>query len=135
MKGTSRLSVEVTKLSLVDGQQIPVRAQLVQSSGGTSKSRDAIAIAGAGAATIRVLFTRGHATEIFPEEMLTFRTLAPITINTGRSEQAFQPIRQEDYPNTQVSQFVTRPVSVYAPAPFFYGPALEFGLGYAAGWG
>ncbi len=160
VKGTSRLSVEVTELSLVDGQQIPVRAQLVQSSGGTSKGRDAAAIAattgtgaligaavvggvgaglgaiaGAGAASIGVLFTRGHATEIFPEEMLTFRTLAPITINTVRSEHAFQPIRQEDYPNTQVAQFVTRPVSVYAPSPFFYGPALGFGLGYAAGWG
>lgn len=158
VKGTSRLSVEITELSLVDGQQIPVRAQLVQSSAGTSKGRDAGAlatttgggaligaaaaggvgagmgaIAGAGAAAIGVLVTRGHATEIYPEEMITFRTLAPITINTGRSEYAFQPIRQEDYPNTQTPQFVTRPVTNFAANPFFYD--LGFGYGYSAGWG
>lgn len=158
VKGTSRLNVEITELSLVDGQQIPVRAQLVQSSAGASKGRDAGAVAtttgsgaligaaaaggfgagmgavaGAGAAAIGVLVTRGHATEIYPEEMITFRTLAPITINTGRSEYAFQPIRQEDYPNTQTPQFVTRPVTNFAVSPFLYD--LGFGYGYSAGWG
>ncbi len=158
VKGTSRLGVEITELSLVDGQQVPVRAQLVQSSAGTSKGRDAGAIgtttgvgaaigavagggfgagmgaiAGAGAAAIGVLVTRGHATEIYPEEMITFRTLAPITISTARSEYAFQPIRQEDYPNSQVPQFVTRPVTNLAASPFFYGGGL--GNGYGNGWG
>lgn len=143
IKGTSRLGVEIIELSLVDGQQVPVRAQLVQSSAGTSKGRDAGAIdtttgvgaaigavagagfgagmgaiAGAGAAAIGVLVTRGHAPEIYPEEMITFRTVAPITIKTGRSEYAFQPIQQEDYHNTQTPQFVTRPVANFAASPY-----------------
>ena len=100
--GQSRLSVEIIELGLVDGQQMPVRTQLMEYSGGTSKGRDAAAIgattgigaaiggaaaggvgAGAGAAagavasTIGVLLTRGRATEIYPESMLTFRTLEP----------------------------------------------------------
>jgi hypothetical protein len=122
VKGTSRLSLELTDLTLVDGQQVQVRTQLVQYSGGTSQGRDATAIAtatgvgaaagaaadggrgagigaaaGAAASTVGVLLTRGRATEVYPEAVLTFRTQDPITISTDRSSQAFAPVRQEDY--------------------------------------
>jgi len=36
IKGTSRLGIEIVELSLVDGQNIPVRTQLVESRAGTS---------------------------------------------------------------------------------------------------
>jgi hypothetical protein len=122
VKGTSRLALELTDVTLVDGQNIPVHTQLVQYSGGTSKGRDAAAIgtttgvgaaigaaagggagagigagAGAAASTIGVLLTRGRPTEVYPESLLTFRTTEPITISTDRSSVAFEPVRQEDY--------------------------------------
>lgn len=54
------------------------------------------------ASTIGVLLTRGQATEIYPENVLTFQTLEPVTICTERSAQAFQPVQQGDYaPNSQ----------------------------------
>ena len=151
VKGTSRLGIELTELSLVDGQQLPIRSQLVETSSGPSKGRDASAIgtttavgaaigaaagggfgagmgaiAGAGASAIGVLVTRGHATEIFPEEQITFRTLAPLTISTERAEQAFQPVGQQDYQSPSgLQQRVSRPATVYGPAPYpyYYGPA------------
>ena len=44
-----------------------------------------------------MLLTRGRATEVYPESLLTFRTTEPITISTDRSSLAFVPVRQEDY--------------------------------------
>jgi hypothetical protein len=52
-KGTSRLGIEITEVSLVDGQQLPVKAQLMERRGDTSVGRDVGAIGvttGAGAA-------------------------------------------------------------------------------------
>lgn len=159
-KGTSRLGIELTEISLVDGQQLPIRSQLVEYNGGTSKGRDATAIgvttgtgaaigaaaaggfgagmgaiAGAAASAIGVLLTRGHATEIYPEAVLTFRTLAPLTINTENSAQAFQPVRQQDY-EPRLQQRVSRPAP---PSPYYYGysPFLysPFYSPYYYGWG
>lgn len=179
-KGTSRLGLEITELSLVDGQQIPLRSQLMEFAGGTSKGRDAAAIvgttgvgaaiggaaaggfgagmgaiAGAAASTVGVLATRGHATEVYPETPVTFRTLEPVTINTERSAQAFQAVRQTDYePNHQLQR---RTVQQVVPAvspwwysgygygyPYYYpgyywGPSVGFYFGgrgyYRGGWG
>ena len=122
VKGTSRLALELTDVTLADGQNMPVRTQLVQYSGGTSRGRDATTIgtttgigaavgaaadggfgagvgaaAGAAASTIGVLLTRGRPTEVYPESILTFRTTEPLTISTDRAPQAFVPVRQEDY--------------------------------------
>jgi hypothetical protein len=41
IKGTSELGIELTQLVLVDGQQIPLRTQFMNASGGTSQGRDA----------------------------------------------------------------------------------------------
>ncbi|MBF8305666.1 MAG: hypothetical protein HW398_854, partial [Acidobacteria bacterium] len=46
---------------------------------------------------IGVLATRGKPTVVYPESMLTFRTLSPLTIDTVNAEAAFQPVQQEDY--------------------------------------
>jgi hypothetical protein len=173
VQGTSRLGLQLTELSLVDGQQVPLRTQLVDRKGDTSIGRDvgavgtttavgaAIgaaadggfgagmgAIAGAGASIIGVLATRGHATEVYPETMLTFRLEAPVTISTERSEQAFQHVTQQDYEQRgfdgqRSPQMRPRPSLygggyygpgyygpvVYGPgyySPFFYGPSFYF---------
>ena len=149
VKGTSRLALELTDVTLTDGENVPVHTQLVQYSGGTSKGRDAAAIgtttglgaavgaaaaggvgagigagAGAAASTIGVLLTRGRPTEVYPESLLTFRTTEPITISTDRSSVAFEPVRQEDYaPEAQARpRLVRRPVYrgyPYPPFPYF----------------
>jgi hypothetical protein len=150
VKGTSRLGLELTEMSLVDGQQVPLRTQLIEYVGGPSVGRDATAIAtttgvgaaigaaadggfgagmgaiaGAAASTIGVLVTRGRATVVDPESVLTFRTLAPITISTERSAQAFQPVQQQDFAHRQLQQRRVMPAPAYpyyAGYPYYYSP-------------
>lgn len=122
IKGVSQLGVELSQLVLVDGQQMPIRTQLMQTSGGTSQGRDAQAVgtatgvgaiigaaahggegagigaaAGAGAGLAGVLLTRGRPTVIPPETLLTFQLEFPVTFTTQRSSPAFRPVNQEDY--------------------------------------
>lgn len=122
IKGVSQLGIEFSQLVLVDGQQMPIRTQLMQTSGGTSKGRDAQAVgtatgvgaiigaaadggkgvvigsgAGAAAGLVGVLLTRGRATVIPPETSLTFQLEFPVTFTTQRSGPAFRPVNQEDY--------------------------------------
>ncbi|MBI4460078.1 MAG: hypothetical protein HY648_08480 [Acidobacteria bacterium] len=143
-KGTSRLGLELTEISIVDGQQLPVLTQLIEFQGGTSVGQDATAIAtaagigaaigaaadggfgagmgaiaGAAASTIGVLVTRGKPTVIYPESLLTFRTLAPLAIYTEQSEQAFQPVSQQDYEPQRLERRAARPV--LAPRPYSSG--------------
>lgn len=155
IKGTSSLGVELIELSIVDGQRIPVRTELMLYAGGTSVGRDATAIAtttglgaaigasaaggfgagmgaiaGAGASAIGVLTTRGRATEIYPETAITFRLTAPVEISTERSQQAFHAVRQEDFETRQLQQ---RTVHVSAP-PSYYGAGYGSGYGYGYGY-
>jgi len=162
VKGTSRLGLELTEISLVDGQQLPVRTQLIEYGGGTSVGRDVAAVAtttglgaaigaaarggygagvgavaGAAASTIGVLVTRGRPTVVYPESVLTFRTMAPLAISTERSQQAFQPVTQEDYeprplqrrpgpPPTLGPPFPYYTGYYYPYSPFYYGPSFFF---------
>lgn len=165
IKGTARLGIEVNEIGLVDGRQIPIRSELIQYTGGTSKGRDATAvatttgvgaaigaaadggfgagmgaIAGAAASGIAVLATRGRAAEVYPEDVLTFRTLAPIEISTDRGERAFLPVRQQDYEPTLQRRETRRTPSLYPGAmyypyawggpwgysPYWYGPSVFF---------
>jgi hypothetical protein len=120
--GVSHLAVQLTDLTLVDGQQVPIETELTSLAGPTSKARDAGAIAGttatgaavgaaagsgvgaaigAGAGvivgTVGVLVTRGHPTVIYPESMLTFRLSEPVTISTDRAPQAFRYVATNEY--------------------------------------
>jgi hypothetical protein len=164
VKGTSRLALELTDITLADGQNMPLHTQLVQYSGGTSQGRDAAAIgtttgvgaavgaaagggvgagigagAGAAASTIGVLLTRGRPTEVYPEALLTFRTQDSLTISTDRSAQAFVPVRQEDYaPDGQPGrpQLARRRPGYYGGYPYPYPPYPYFyGPGYYGGVG
>ena len=122
VQGTSRLGIQLTDLTLVDGQQVPIQSQLITRRGSTSVGRDAGAIAGttavgaavgaaadwgrgaaigagAGAAAgiIGVLLTRGQPTIVYPESTLTFRVEAPVLISTERAPQAFRYVEPADY--------------------------------------
>ena len=133
IKGVSHLALQLTDLTLVDGQQIPVQTQLTGWKGPKSVGRDAGAIAtttglgaavgaasdmgtgaaigagaGAAAATLGVLLTRGRPTVVYPESLLTFRIAAPITISTDRAPQAFKPVDPSDY---------ERPPAAHNPPP------------------
>jgi hypothetical protein len=145
VKGTSRLGIELTELSLVDGRQIPIKTRMTERRGDTSVGRDATAIgvttgtgaaigaavnggvgAGVGAAagvvasTIGVLVTRGRATEVYPEMMLTFRLEAPLVLNLTNTQDAFLPVTQQDYDSRQGGQPSLR-YRTPGPAPYYYG--------------
>jgi hypothetical protein len=151
VKGTSQLSIELTDLTLVDGQHTPLKTELVQYSGGSSVGRDVAAVgtttgvgaaigaaadggfgagvgagAGAAASLIGVLVTRGKPTVILPEETLTFRTAAPMTISTDSAPQAFVPAQQQDYdarPNLVRRGPIAGGPGYYGPYPYpYYGP-------------
>jgi len=129
VQGVSRLAVQLTDLTLVDGQQVPIETALANLTGPTSKARDAAAIAGttatgaavgaaadlgpgaaigAGAGlivgTVGVLLTRGRPTVIYPESVLTFRLSEPVTISTDRAPQAFQYVNSNAYNRAPAAQ-------------------------------
>jgi hypothetical protein len=166
VKGTSRLGLELTELSLADGRQVQVKTTLMESRGGTSVGQDIGAIgtttgvgaaigavadggvgagigalAGAAASTIGVLVTRGRPTVVYPEDSLTFRLEAPLAISIESADEAFQPVRQEDYEQTRLVQRGPSPAppppayygGYYPPyfyggyyPPFYYGPSFAF---------
>jgi hypothetical protein len=150
-EGVSHLRLELTGVSLVDGNQAQVRTQMVTRNGRTDVGSDVAAVgtttavgaaigaaadwgrgaaigAGAGAAAglIGVLLTRGHATVVYPETVLTFQTVQPVVVSTLRAPQAFRYVGPEDY-NHQVAangpppRLMPRPAPYYAaPMPYYY---------------
>jgi len=159
VEGVARLGVQLTDLSLVDGQQVPIQSQLISHTAPTSVGRDAVGIgtttavgaaagaaagggtgagigAGAGAVVgvIGVLLTRGHPSVIYPESVLTFRIEAPVTISTERAPQAFRYVDPNEYDrpyDTQPPppQYAGAGYGYYPPAPYYYG------YGYPYYWG
>ncbi len=149
VQGVSQLGVEMSELTLVDGSQVPIRTEMSQTSAGTSKARDAAGVgtttgigaaigaaagggegaaigaaAGAVAGIAGVLSTRGRATELYPETILTFRLQDPVTINTAQAQQAFLPVTQQDYSGVQARRNGPRtfgPADAY-PSPYYYYP-------------
>jgi hypothetical protein len=162
VRGVSSLAIALSDISLVNGRQVQVTSQLVQTSAGTSKGRDALALAtttgmgaaiggaidggpgagigaGVGAAVgiAGVLLTPGRPTVMSPETLLTFRLEAPITINTQRSTVAFLPATQDDF-GGGVPAVQPRPAMPAYPVPPAYPVAPVYpyvGWPYWAGWG
>ncbi len=147
VKGVSQLGVELTQLVLVDGQQLPLRTQLLQTSAGTSHGRDAQAIgtttgigaaigaaarggegagigaaAGAAAGITGVLLTRGRPTVIPPETVLTFQLQSPLTFSTQRSQVAFRPVTQEDYNSDKLHRRTEHFAVAPYPPPHYWAP-------------
>jgi hypothetical protein len=150
VSGVSRLGIQLTEISLADGQQVPVQTQLITHVGDTAHGRDAAGIAattatgaaiggivdggfgagigaaaGAVAGTIGVLLTRGYPTYITPESVMTFRIEAPVAVDTSRAPMAFRYVDSSDYAESEVA---SRPMAMppprpAAPAPYYYaGP-------------
>ena len=122
VRGVSHLGLELTDITIVDGNQLLVKTELWNGSAGTSHGADAGAIAtttgagtiigaaanggtgagvGAGAGALAgiglVLLTRGKPTVLGPEYPLSFRLKEPISVSTANSTQAFQPVGSDDY--------------------------------------
>jgi hypothetical protein len=164
IEGVARLGIQLTTLTLVDGQQIPIQCQLVSRKGPTSVGQDAGTIAtttalgaaigaaadwgrgaaigaGAGAAAgiLGVLVTRGHPSVIYPEQVLTFRLEAPVTIYTTNAPQAFRYVQPNEYdrpyysggPQAPGPAAYASPVPAY-PYPYYYGYPY---YGYPYYWG
>jgi hypothetical protein len=146
VQGLSRLAVQLTDLTLVDGQQLPIRSQLIGRTAPTSVGRDVGAIAGttalgaaigsgvdwgrgaaigaasgAAAGIVGVLLTRGHPSIIYPESVLTFRIETPLVIATDRSPNAFHFIEPGEYQDSYRAQTpAPRPRYAYAtPYPVY----------------
>src|SRR5260370_1254125 len=142
VKGVSRLGLELTEIGLADGRQVQVKTRLMERRGETSYGRDAAAIgtttgvgaaigasvnggvgAGVGAAagivasTIGVLLTRGRATEVYPEQPLTFRLETSISVDPY--DEAFQYVTQEDYDRRPPAR--RAPPRAHGPPPPYYG--------------
>jgi hypothetical protein len=125
-KGVSKLGLEISELTLVDGEQIPVSTEMQQAppspsaAGSTDRTVSTVgtttvlgtivgaalgggqgAAIGAGlgatAGIATVLYTRGRPTVVAPETLLSFRLAAPVTISTEKGQVAFQPVAQGDY--------------------------------------
>jgi hypothetical protein len=162
VKGVSKLQLDLSQLTLVDGQLVPVQTSLLNASAGTSNGRDAAAVglttgtgaaigaaaaggsgaaigAGAGfvASIAGVLLTRGKPTIIPPEDVLTFRLETPVTISTTRGQMAYRPVTQQDYAQSQRAANrprLARPYGYY-PYPccgYYPYPAFYYGRGW--GW-
>jgi hypothetical protein len=158
--GESRLGVELADLIVVDGQQLPVRTELVRSAAPPARGRNAAAVgttavigaaigaiagggegaaigavAGGAAGMAGVMATRGRPTEIPPETVLTFRLDTPLTISTERSRVAFQPVTQRDYNRDRDADAYATPRRRYSGGvPPVYAPAPYYYSSYCSGW-
>jgi len=144
VKGDSHLGVELTGITLADGEQPSVHSLLISRQGGmTPPGQQAGSIVG----TAGVLTTHGHPSILYPETTVTFQIQNPLTIATGNAPQAFRFVGPEDYarPATQVTQRVTvpgyganyaySPYYYYPYYPYYWGPSLYVGGFWGGGFG
>ena len=148
VSGVSHLGIQLTSLTIADGQNVPLESQLLEQKGPTSRGRDAAAIvgtaalgaaigaaadwgtgaaigAGAGtvAGTVGVLLTRGYPTVVNPETLLTFQLTAPVPVNTDYAPEAFHGVTAADYSQAQPPQQVAPPPQGGPPPPVYGYPA------------
>lgn len=152
----AKLGIQLINMTLVDGQQVPVSTQFISRRGGTTPGGQEFgtvaattglgaaigaaagwgtgaaigAGAGAAAGLIGVLVTHNHASVIYPEQILTFRIEAPVTISTERGQQAFRYVQPNEYDRP----YDNGPGYGPGPGPGAYGaaapPAPYYGYNY-----
>jgi hypothetical protein len=162
-QSNSQLGLQLSELTLIDGQQIQVSTQLSQSAaGGPSQGQQvgrvgvtaavgaAIgavagggpgavigATVGTGAGMAGVMATRGRPTVVSPETLLTFTLQAPLQISTAQSQVAFQPVSQRDYGRDEDAY--ARPAGpgqrLVAGPGYGYPPPYYYGYCSPFGWG
>ncbi len=177
--GTSRLALQLTGLTLADGTQANVQSELVNRNAQTSVGNDVATVAtttavgaaigavadwgrgaaigagaGAAAGVIGVLLTRGHATVVEPETLLTFRVDTPVNVDLARAPQAFRYVGPNEYDRPVQTTVARRPPApryytpypydynyypgYYNSYPYAYGPSFGIGIGIRGGgrgWG
>lgn len=160
-KGISQLGLEITELTLVDGEQLPVSTQMQQAGPapappgsaernvatvGTTTVLGTIAGAaigggqgaaigaglGATAGLAAVLYTRARPTEVAPETLLSFRLQNPVAISTETGRVAFQPVTQADYKDQDAYANAPR---LRRPGPGPGYPRPYYYDGYCGPWG
>ena len=160
VEGTSRLGLQITGITLADGNQANVQSTVVNRNGRSDVGSDVAAVAtttgvgaaigaaadwgrgaaigaGAGAAAglIGVLLTRGHATVVYPETVLTFRLDSAVVVNTTRAPYAYRYVGPDDYNHPVEARVMQpRPAPRYAepyPYPYYY----PYYYGYPGYWG
>lgn len=155
---TSQLGLQLSELTFVDGQLLPIQTQLVQSTAPSDHGRDVAtvgtttgagaiigAIAGGGPAAavgagvgaiagIGIITTHGKPTMIPPETLLTFRLDGPVTISTVKSQFAFHPVTQADYNASNQPRRLMREGG-YPPPPSYAYPYAYDPYFYPYGWG
>lgn len=154
---TSQLGLQLSELTFLDGQLLPIQTQLVQSATspdhrqqvatvGTTTGVGAVvgAIAGGGTgaaigtgvgaiAGLGIIATNGRPTVIAPETLLTFRLDAPVSLSTGKSQFAFHPVTSADYNGAVAANGAHRGLrgdGAY-PAPYPPPPPPYWGYPYA----
>ena len=160
---TSHLGIELTELTLIDGQQAPLHSQLIDRRTNTPVGRDVAAIgtttvlgaaiggaadwgrgaavgavAGAMAGIIGTSLASGRQTVLYPETVLTLRVDSPIVISTDRAPQAFRPVVPGDYDQPQDQpRLARRPPPPYYGGGYYpyYGAYPYYGYGYPYYWG
>jgi hypothetical protein len=150
MGDAGRLGIQLTEMTLVDGQQAPLTTQLVDRKAGGFNSQNAgtvvgttavgaavggIADWGRGAAigagvglVTGVLVTQHHASVLYPEQVLVFRIDQPLTISTERTAQAFHYVQPGEYDRAPLPQ--PRPAYASAPPPYYYYGAYPYAYPY-----
>src|SRR5581483_9498562 len=143
-KGASKLGIELTSLTAVDGQQVPLQTQLVTRAGHSNTGRDVGTVGtttaigavigtaadwgrgaaigagvGALAGLVGVLVSPGAPAVVYPESLLTFRVQAATTISTDRAPQAFRYVDPSDYQQPQVIQSQAQPAPPPVPPPYY----------------
>jgi hypothetical protein len=167
--GSGRLAIQLAELPLVDGQRIPIQTQLIGRKGDRFRASDAATVAGttalgaaiggavdwgtgaaigAGAGaliSLGAILTHGHASVLYPEEVLTFRIQQPLTISTTAAPQAFRYVEPGEYnsaPPPSPNMRAGYPYPAAAPPPPtyyaygypgygypYYGPSIGFYFG------
>jgi hypothetical protein len=161
----ARLGIQLTRLTLVDGQQLYITTQLTSRRGGTTpggvEAGSVIATTGLGAAIgaaagwgtgaaigagagalaglIGVVVTHNHASVITPEQVLTFQIQAPVTFSTANSQAAFRYVEPGEYSQQPYANGPgPGPYATVAPAPYPYYGAYAYpyyAYGYPYYWG
>jgi hypothetical protein len=155
--GVSKLGLEITELTLVDGEQVPVSTEMRQAApapsvpGSTERNVATVgtttvlgtilgaaigggqgAAIGAGlgatAGVAAVLYTHGRPTTVAPEALLSFRLAAPVEIATEKGALAFRPVSQGDYRDQDAYANAPRLRRPGYSAPYYY-------YGYCGPWG
>lgn len=158
---TSQLGMQLSELTFVDGQLLPIQTQLAQSGTGPDRGQQVgtvgtttgagaiiggIAGGGTGAAIgagigaiagLGIITNTGRPTVVPPETLLTFRLNAPISISTEKSQLAFRPVTSSDYAANSPygsSRRSTPPGAYPPPPPPYWGYPYAYSPYYYPGY-